>query len=99
MGDICRGFTVARVNVTAAATKIADNRIHKNCVLIKNLGAATVYIGPDNTVTTLTGYPLNKNESLSIGLQERTYNMPGWEAIEVWGVSAGCQMAIIQERV
>lgn len=100
MGDIARGFTTARVAVAGAATLIADNRIHKNCVLIKNLGPNICYIGPNNTVNSATGYPIFKNETLTFGLQERSYDIPGWSQIEIWGVSAGTSsMAVLQERV
>lgn len=98
MGDIARGWSTARVTVGVAATKIADNSVSKNCILIKNMGPATLYVGPSNTVNTATGYPMNKNESISFGLQERSYQVPGWKGIEIWGIAlAPVTVAVMQE--
>jgi hypothetical protein len=39
-------------------------------------------------------------ESLTIGVQDKAPEIPGWELIEVWGVSdAQSEMAVLQERI
>ena len=41
---------------------------------------------------------MKKNRSFSFGLQERSYQIPGWKLIEIWAISAGISdVAVMQE--
>ena len=100
MGDIARGWIVTRIPIAVVPVKITDNRIHKNCVLIRNMGPGHLYVFPNNNVTTLNGFPMCVGESLTIGLQDKSPEIPGWENIEVWGVSdTTAEVAVLAERI
>lgn len=61
-------LATAEVSVTTTATVIAAANNGRQSLLIKNIGAATVYIGPSG-VTTATGYPLDAGEVLELSGQ------------------------------
>ena len=46
------------VTVTTAATKIVDANSQRQSLIISNAGSVTVYIGPDDSVTTANGMPI-----------------------------------------
>jgi hypothetical protein len=100
VADIARGFKVGRITVGAVAILVGDNTIHKNCLLIKNLGPGTLWIGPNSSVTSANGYPMGVNEALSIGLQDRSPEVPGWALIQVFGISnSSSQVATLAETI
>jgi hypothetical protein len=100
IGDIARGFRVDRYSVTAVPLLIGDNTIHKNCVLIKNMGPGTLWVYPNNTITQANGYPMGVNECLSIGMQDRSPEVPGWALIQVWAISnATTSIAVLSESI
>jgi len=47
---------------TTTATRIVSARPGRIGLTMKNVGSVTVYIGPDSTVTTSTGFPLDEDE-------------------------------------
>jgi len=65
----------ASVNIADSATEIKAVNTSRKCILLKNNGSVTVYIGEDNTVTTLTGYPLEAGESIYIYDTEAVYGI------------------------
>jgi len=100
MGDIRRGWTVYRVPVGAVAVKLVDNSVHKNCILVKNLGPGTVWIHPKNIATQANGYPMGVNEAVSMGMEDRGAQEHERPIIEVWGVSdAASSVAILAETI
>jgi len=59
--------------------RFGDN--HMKTIVIRNVGAQTVYLGCGNVgvpydVTIVNGYPLEPDESISIDLHVRYYNQP-----------------------
>lgn len=76
-------FTVAQVSVTTSATKIysAPSAFSSRWrgVIIRNGDSANpIYIGPDNTVTSGTGYIIKANEAFVLPVQA-----------DVWGIATG----------
>ena len=53
------------VTVTSTATKIVDANTQRQSLIISNAGSVTIYIGPDNTVTTSNGTPLVSGGNLT----------------------------------
>jgi hypothetical protein len=60
--------TTVSVDTTAGGTKLVDASAHRSNVVIRNYGAATIYIGASGV--TSSGFPLDAGESVS--LQEAT---------------------------
>lgn len=52
--------------VAAAATQILTGHADNAAVIVTNIGANTVYIGSDNTVTTGDGHPLAAGATLTL---------------------------------
>lgn len=58
------------VSIGTTATAVPTTALPgRNSMAIKNIGAATVYIG-DDTVTTVNGYELEAGDSLPIDIGE-----------------------------
>lgn len=57
-------YSAAAVGITA--TQIAPSNADRKRLLITNNHTDTLYIGFDNTVSVLTGYPINAGESIEI---------------------------------
>jgi hypothetical protein len=55
----------AAVNVGDTATLLCAANIHRGTLIIHNLNAAAIFVGP-STVTTLTGIPIPQNEKIVI---------------------------------
>ena len=59
-----------------------------------------MWIYPNQNVTTANGFPMQMGESLTIGMQDKAPEIPGWELIEVWGITdAVSEMATLSERI
>lgn len=57
--------THAAVSVTTAATQILAANSERKSAIIYNNSAATIFVGPDNTVTTVNGLPVPAAQSLT----------------------------------
>lgn len=51
-------FEIKRVTVDTTADLIDDSNPSRRSITLQNLGPSVLYIGPDNTVTTATGFPV-----------------------------------------
>lgn len=81
-------FTTAQVAMTqaAAAIKAAPTTGHSRySITIVNMGTSTVYIGPANTVTSSTGFPLAAGQSITL---DRSYSA-------VYGICATGQTSTV----
>ena len=71
------------VTITINATKIVSANPSRQSLILANVGTGTVYLGPNNTVTTANGVPL---------LQDGTFTEDdGGSRMfmgEVWGIVA-----------
>lgn len=70
------------VSVGTSATQILASKITRRSFEIAHNGAATVFLGPDNTVTTSNGTPL---------LAYATYSRPGYTGAVFGIVASGTQ--------
>jgi hypothetical protein len=65
--EVVTTLAVARVTVDTTADQIFAASVTRKAGLIKNMDASiTLYLGPDNTVTSSTGYPVLAGASFSI---------------------------------
>jgi hypothetical protein len=78
-------FAVNQVSVLATATLIVAQNTGRHAVLITNLGAIAIYIGPDATVTTTTGQLLPGVVGASISIPSKS---------AVYGISSGSTQAV-----
>ena len=53
------------VTITTSATKIVTANPNRQSLILANTGTGTVYLGPDNTVTTANGTPLLQDGTLT----------------------------------
>lgn len=53
------------VTITTTATLIAANNAKRQSLMIANTSSGTVFLGPDNTVTTANGIPLLQDGNLT----------------------------------
>ena len=104
MGDIQGIFTVRRMAIGDTPTFITDTSTGRNCIHIKNLTDVPVSIGGRDTVTFDTipdgGWPLGLNETISIGIAERSTQITGFHSVQVYGICAlgtSTQIAIMEE--
>ena len=100
MGDISGLFEAIRVPITDVPVKVTDSFLGRNSVLIKNLSKNYVYIGGKDTVNSSTGYPIGLNESLTVGIAERSFQVAGFFKAEIWAVcapGASSSLALLQE--
>ena len=85
---------VSRVTLTAAATAVVlATTGFGDPLMIRNIGPGTLYVGKDNTVTNLTGFPVNVYPAVACELDLMNYEG------KVYGYASGgnCSVAIIQE--
>jgi len=100
VGDVQGSLIARRVNISDVSIKISDSYLGRCSILIKNLTKNTVYIGGSSAVTSADGYPIGINESISVGIAERSMQITGFHSIEVWGVCAGggiSEVAVFEE--
>ena len=82
-----KAITTVAIGTTAAVV-LAPNAARKSC-LICNTGAATVYLGPNSSVTTTTGVPLASGDRL-----------PDDASLDAWyGITASGSAALIVVEV
>jgi hypothetical protein len=77
--------TASRVTVATTATVVATADADGGALLVKNVGAATVYLGPAD-VTTATGFPLGAGEAWGEGNfapGEKLYGIVATGTVEV----------------
>lgn len=56
-------FSVTAVSVTAVATRLPTIPLkYRRAIAVRNNGGNTIFIGPDSSVTTSTGFPLKTDE-------------------------------------
>jgi hypothetical protein len=100
VGDVQGTLIARRVNITDTPVKISDSYLGRCSILIKNLSKNYVYIGGKSNVTTADGYPIGLNENISVGIAERSFQITGFHAVEIWGVcltGASTQLAVFEE--
>jgi hypothetical protein len=72
-------FTTAQFTVGTTASKIADAGSRGDSVRVRNTHATnTLFVGPDNTVTTGNGYPIPAG-------QTETFNF----SLTLWAIASG----------
>lgn len=82
-------IAVSQVTITTTATITAIARANRSAVTIQNHGATAAYCGPDNTVTTTTGFRLPGVDGASI-------TIPAWPVVYCI-VGAGSQVVSVLE--
>lgn len=72
--------TITKVSPTVgAALSLCAANVNRTCVILQNVSANDCYIGPDNTVTTATGFYLKAGTSFI-----DIYSADAW-----WGIGSG----------
>lgn len=79
-------FGIRNVAVTSTATLIMSANINplprQRMIIIRNVGAGDVHIGPSAGVLTSTGFELATNTQIEL---------PFMHNVEVWGISGGSE--------
>ena len=86
MGDIHGKLIARRVTLTSVPIKISDSGTGRCSILIKNLSVTTAYIGGDSSVSVVNGFPLENNESMTVGISERSFQITGFNSVDIYGV-------------
>ena len=73
MAQVMVATTATRIDTVAETDTVAGS-----VAAIKNVGAATVYVGSSASVTTTNGFPLAPGESIEAGLDSTLQG--------VWGI-------------
>jgi len=60
-------FNTGTISITTTATLIIASNTSQIKRMLQNKDVATVYIGSDNSVTTVNGFPIQPGETLNIG--------------------------------
>lgn len=73
----------ASVDVNNSATLIKASNTARKCILIKNNGTSTLYIGTTNAVTIADGYPIEASESIYFYFKDAVYGITASATIDI----------------
>lgn len=83
-------WAVSQVDIDGTADLIAAARATRRTIVVQNLGSTAVYLGPDDTVTTTTGFLLP-------GTAGAAFHVP-WTGA-VYGITAGATQRVAASEV
>lgn len=77
-------MAIGAVTITSTATKILSANVERRSHFTINTSTTlTVYVGPDDTVTTANGYPLGPEMQMHEDRSEAGF----WKG-DIWGITA-----------